>query len=72
MIKIGDIDLGQVVLELEYQTKLNSMMIETMLNKGTANTLGITQADIETMKERSVKEINDKYGRQMLTYTKPK
>ena len=68
-ISIGNMDLGKAVLELEFQTKLNSFLIELILNN-MGGTAGITQNTIEDLKVRAAKEINEKYGKEMITYTK--
>lgn len=66
-IKIGNIDLGKSVIELEYQTKLNSLLIELLLNR--SNT-GITQDDIESLKQRAAESVNNKYGKEMISIKK--
>lgn len=67
-ISIGNIDLGKAVVELEFQTKFNSLLLGIILNKMTGS--GITQNDIETLKEKAAKVVNKKYGKEMITYTR--
>ncbi|MFA6458019.1 MAG: hypothetical protein WCV72_01345 [Patescibacteria group bacterium] len=68
MIKIGDIDIGKVIIELQFQSKLNSFLIEALLNKK-----NLTQDDVENLKEQAAKAVNDYYGgKQMITYTPTK
>ena len=64
-VKIGDIDIGKALIELEFQTKLNSLLIELLLNS--VKPIGITQQTIEELKEKAAEEVNKKYGKEMLT-----
>ncbi len=65
MIKIGDIDIGKTILELQFQTKLNSFIIEMLLNEKKLS----SQKDIEELKVRAAKEVNDYYGgKEMISY----
>lgn len=65
MIKIGDIDIGKVILELQFQTKLNSFLIEMLLN----DKKPASQKEIEDLKVRAAKEVNDYYdGKEMISY----
>lgn len=67
MIKIGDIDIGKVIIELQFQSKLNSLLIENILNKQPVN-----RDIIEQLKVKAAKSVNDSYGgKQMITYTPP-
>jgi|25_taG_2_1085351.scaffolds.fasta_scaffold04293_3 hypothetical protein len=65
-VKIGNIDIGQSVVELEYQTKLNSLLIELMLNRNNSR-LKITQLDIKTAQQKAAIYVNNKYGKQLIT-----
>lgn len=68
MISIGDIDIGKVIIELQFQTKLNSLLIEELLNGRR-----VSQSGIEEIKIIAVNEVNKYYGgKQMVTYTPPK
>ena len=67
-IQIGNIDIGKALIDLEFQTKLNSLLIELLLNN--VKPAGVTQDTIEQLKEKAAKEINKKYGKEMLTKTK--
>ncbi|MFC1749655.1 hypothetical protein ACFL2V_12705 [Pseudomonadota bacterium] len=64
MIKIGDIDIGKVLLELQFQSKLNSFLIEKLLNDQK-----VTQQEIEKLKSEAAKAVNEYYdGKEMITY----
>lgn len=68
MIKIGDIDIGKVIIELQFQSKLNAFLIEKILS-GTK----LTQDDVEELKVKAANAVNQYYGgKQMITYTPPK
>ena len=58
-IKIGNIDIANAILELEFQTKINSMIIEQILNK---NSHGLNQHDIQNIRQKAADAINSKYG----------
>lgn len=58
-IKIGNIDIANAILELEFQTKINSMIIEQILNN---NSHGLNQADIQKIRQKAADAINTKYG----------
>lgn len=67
MIKIGDIDIGKVLIELQFQSKLNSLLIEAILNNNT-----LTQEDVEFMKTKAAESVNEYYGgKEMITYKSP-
>lgn len=67
MIKIGDIDIGKVIIELQFQSKLNSLLIENILNRRTLN-----QRDIESLKVQAAESVNQYYGgKQMINYRPP-
>lgn len=62
-ISIGNIDLGKAVLELEFQTKLNSRLIELLLNS--EKPAGLTQEKIDLLKKEIAESINKKYGEEV-------
>lgn len=63
-IKIGNIDIANSILELEFQTKINSMIIEQILNN---NSHGLTQQDIQRIRQNAADAINNKYGPNTIT-----
>jgi hypothetical protein len=64
MIKIGDIDIGKTIIELQFQTKLNAILIEKLLqNRDWRPT---NQEDILQLKRLAMKQVNDYYGKQMI------
>ncbi|UPS92053.1 hypothetical protein [Bizionia sp. M204] len=67
-ISIGNIDLGKAVLELEFQTKLNSRLIELLLNS--EKPAGLTQQRIDEIKEEIAESINQKYGEEVFKKVK--
>lgn len=58
-IKIGNMDIANSILELEFQTKINSMIIEQILNN---DSHGLNQHDIQKIRQRAADAINSKYG----------
>ena len=67
-IEIGNIDIGKTLIDLEFQTKFNSLLIELLLNN--VKPVGVTQETIEQLKDKAAEEINKKYGKEMLTKVK--
>lgn len=68
MIKIGDIDIGKVIIELQFQSKLNELLIEALLNKR-----DITQKDVDSFKAQAAEAVNNYHGgKQMIKYTPPR
>lgn len=65
MIKIGDIDIGKTIIELQFESKLNALLIEAILNKTV-----LTQDGVEDLKAKAAAQVNSYYGgKQMITYT---
>ncbi len=65
MIKIGDIDIGKTIIELQFQTKLNSLLIEKMMNNEPLS----SQKELEQLKVAAAAAVNEYYGKEMITYT---
>ena len=57
----------QIIGELEFMTQVNTNVLDLLIS---LNPSAITQKQIEDLKELSAKQVNIKYGFDMLTYTR--
>ncbi|MCP9291617.1 hypothetical protein [Gracilimonas sediminicola] len=63
-IKIGNIDIANAIIELEFQTKINTIIIENILNQTQHN---MTSGDIKDIRRKAADAINEKYGANTIT-----
>ncbi len=57
-IKIGGIDLSESVINSEYRISVLEKVVDLLIQRTNA---GISQQEIEQIREQSIKELNDKY-----------
>ncbi|OMP29702.1 hypothetical protein [Mangrovimonas sp. DI 80] len=57
-IKIGGIDLSESVINSEYRISVLEKVVDLLIQR---TNVGISQYEIEKIREQSIKELNDKY-----------
>jgi hypothetical protein len=61
MVKILDMDIGKILIQLQFQTKLNQYLIEKLLNKEE-----VDEDELKRLKMKAVESVNKYYGGQQM------
>ena len=58
MIEIAGIEISRIIIELQFQTKLNSLLLDALLSGKEIK----TQAQVEELKKQAAEEVDKYYG----------
>ena len=62
MLNINGKNVGNILVQLQYQTELNALLIDSILN----NEEPRTQDEVQKIKKKAIRIVNDSYGKEII------